>query len=147
MWWHKPLADMTDQEWERLCDGCGKCCLHKLQDADHEERVYYTHVACELLDLETCRCRHYEQRFRYVSDCLDLRSDAEAVYWMPESCAYRCLVEGRELPLWHYLRSGDEDTVHAQGVSVKGRVLLDDGKMDIGEEHIVNWPLLSGLDE
>ncbi|SDK46825.1 YcgN family cysteine cluster protein [Aliiruegeria lutimaris] len=119
--WEKlPLEKLTQPEWEALCDGCGKCCLNKLEDADTGE-VAFTRVACRLLDDDTCRCAHYENRHQFVPDCVTLTSEniQTNAYWMPSTCAYRLLAEGKPLPSWHYLVSGDRNMVHTAGISVR----------------------------
>jgi uncharacterized protein len=141
-WRTKTLAEMSRAEWESLCDGCGKCCLIKLQDQD-SDRVDYTDVACRLLDTGTCRCRDYSNRHRRVPDCVRLGADRldEVIGWMPSTCAYRLVAEGRDLPDWHPLVSGDPDSVHRAGVSVRGRVVREPGLSDDDlVAHIVDWP-------
>jgi uncharacterized protein len=138
-WKTKRLDQMTAEEWESLCDGCGRCCLHKLRDID-THALAFTNVACRLLDLGTCRCRDYGHRLRRVPDCVQLSPSALAeIDWLPPSCAYRRLAEGKDLAWWHPLVSGDPDTVHRAGVSVRGRVV---GERAAGayEDHIVDWP-------
>ncbi len=120
-WETVPLRKMTQAEWEALCDGCGKCCLNKLEYDDTGE-VAFTRVACRLLDCDTCRCSQYETRRNYVPECVQLtpaRLDKVA-YWLPRTCAYKLLHEGKPLYPWHPLISGDPATVHAAGVSVRG---------------------------
>ena len=130
---------MTREQWESLCDGCGKCCLLKLEDEDTLE-LSYTDVACRLLDLGTCRCTRYEDRARLVPDCVTLTPEIiPNLRWMPRSCAYRRIYEGKPLLWWHPLVSGDPETVHAAGVSVRGRVISERRAGDV-EDHIVDWP-------
>ena len=120
-WETVPLSKMTTPEWEALCDGCGKCCLQKLEYEDTGE-VEYTRIACKLLDGESCRCAKYETRHQYVPDCVRLspKTLPKIAYWLPKTCAYKLLHEGYELPLWHPLITGDPDSVHKAGVSVQG---------------------------
>jgi uncharacterized cysteine cluster protein YcgN (CxxCxxCC family) len=141
-WERKPLAKLSQQEWEALCDGCGKCCLNKLEDEETGE-VALTRVACRLLDDDTCRCAHYENRHQFVPDCIVLRPDNldTHAYWMPETCAYRLLWQGSPLPDWHPLISGTAETVHAAGISVRGRTLSEfDIPEEEWEEHIIEEP-------
>ena len=143
-WQTKTLEEMTPEEWESLCDGCGRCCLHKLRfetpKKDGEGDLGFTNVACRLLDLDTCRCSKYETRRRYVPDCVSLTpAEVRSIDWLPPSCAYRLLAEGRDLAWWHPLVSGNTDTVHQAGISVAGRAV---GERVAGplEHHIVDWP-------
>jgi uncharacterized cysteine cluster protein YcgN (CxxCxxCC family) len=116
---------MTREEWESLCDGCGRCCLKKLEDED-TGKVVYTDVACKLLDRDRCRCLHYDERIRHVPDCVELTVDKLAkLKWLPSTCAYRRLYEGKPLEWWHPLVSGDSRTVHEAGISVRGRTLTE----------------------
>ncbi len=119
-WKRFPLEELPRDEWEALCDGCGKCCLNKLEDADTGE-VAFTRVACRLLDDATCQCVHYDIRHQFVPDCVTLTPENihTNAYWMPTTCAYRLLAEGKSLPSWHYLISGDRDSVHKAGISVR----------------------------
>ena len=134
--WEKPLADLTDGEWEALCDGCGQCCLHKLEDAD-TGAIYETDVACTLLNIKTARCMDYPNRKAKVPDCLQLtRETAGTLPWLPVTCAYRLRAEGEPLPAWHHLRTGSYDAVRAAGVSVAGRVISEDDAGPI-EEHVI----------
>ncbi|HXH04699.1 MAG TPA: YcgN family cysteine cluster protein [Candidatus Competibacteraceae bacterium] len=119
-WRRKRLDELSQEEWESLCDGCGRCCLHKLEDADSGE-LYQTNVACKLLDLHACRCRHYGCRRHYVPDCIRLSPAlVPQLPWLPETCAYRRLSRGQDLPSWHPLITGDPESVHRAGVSVRG---------------------------
>ncbi len=137
-WQIKTLAEMSQEEWESLCDGCGKCCLIKLEDADTKE-LFYTDVACHLLDHDTCQCKDYSNRKKLVEDCLQLEADdVEDFKWLPQSCAYRLLYEGKELPDWHYLISGDRQTIHQQKMSVQNRIVNETEVMEVAE-HIVYW--------
>jgi uncharacterized cysteine cluster protein YcgN (CxxCxxCC family) len=119
-WEAKPLAAMTTDEWESLCDGCGQCCLIKVEDEDTAD-VYLTRLGCKLLDTQSCRCRDYTNRKRRVPDCTSITlEELPSLFWLPQTCAYRSLAEGRGLAWWHPLVSGDPETVHAAGVSVRG---------------------------
>jgi uncharacterized cysteine cluster protein YcgN (CxxCxxCC family) len=145
-WRRKTLSEMTLDEWESLCDGCGRCCLHKLEDADTAV-VSYTEVACRLLDLGTCRCRNYAERTLLVPDCVELTPhNLSNLHWLPPTCAYRRLGEGRDLAWWHPLVSGDPATVHSAGISVRGRALSESEAGDI-EDHIAAWPARDPLAE
>lgn len=140
-WETKPLAWMTKREWESLCDGCGKCCLVKLQDAETDE-ISYTDVACKLLDCTTARCSDYSNRKRQVPDCVVLSVKlVNQLDWMPSTCAYRLLKEGKPLYWWHHLECGDPNAVHEAGISVRGRVvsetLVEDAEL---VEHVIDWP-------
>jgi uncharacterized cysteine cluster protein YcgN (CxxCxxCC family) len=138
-WKTKSLAEMTRAEWESLCDGCGRCCLHKLRDDDTGE-VTWTNVACRLLDDQSCRCRNYPHRRRFVPDCVQLTPEGLAeIDWLPPSCAYRRLHNGQELPHWHPLVTGDPDSVHRAGVSIRGRV-IDERRAGPLEHHLTPWP-------
>jgi uncharacterized cysteine cluster protein YcgN (CxxCxxCC family) len=138
-WKTKSLAEMSREEWESLCDGCGRCCLHKLRD-DETDAIAWTNVACRLLDTQTCRCRDYKHRRRRVPDCVRLTPEAlEEIDWLPPSCAYRRLEEGRDLAWWHPLVSGDPETVHTAGVSVRGRA-IDERIAGQLEDHVTAWP-------
>ena len=138
-WKAKSLKQMTRAEWESLCDGCGKCCLEKLQDPETGE-LAFTEVGCRFLDSETCRCRHYDDRQRKALDCIPLTpGNVGGLEWMPSTCAYRLLAEGKDLPDWHPLVTGDPESVHAAGQSVRGRVISEKDAGDL-EDHIVDWP-------
>lgn len=137
-WRRKGLDEMSEAEWESLCDGCGKCCLHKLEDADTGD-IAFTDVACRLLDLTRVRCRDYANRRARVPDCVRLTArGARELSWLPDSCAYRRLARGQDLAWWHPLVSGDPETVHRAGVSVRGRVVSEVGIDDI-ESHVTAW--------
>jgi hypothetical protein len=138
-WKIKQLEEMTPAEWESLCDGCGRCCLHKLRD-DDTQALSFTNVACRLLNTKTCQCSDYERRQRWVPDCVRLTpAEVRAIDWLPPTCAYRRLADGKGLAWWHPLVSGDPDTVHEAGISVRGRAVSE---RDAGplEHHIVDWP-------
>jgi len=137
-WESKSLDEMTQTEWESVCDGCAKCCLHKLEDADTGQ-ISQTNVACRLLDLDTCQCTRYPDRKRLVPDCVVLDKDnVTQLDWMPNTCAYRLLANGQPLADWHPLVSGDPDTVHKAGISVTGRAISE---RDAGElsHYLVDW--------
>ena len=142
-WRRKSLEEMTDSEWESLCDGCGRCCLNKLEE-EGTDRTFYTDVGCRLLDGQTCRCRDYEHRLEQVEDCVQLTPETlKTITWLPPSCAYVLLGQGKDLYWWHPLVSGDLETVHAAGVSVRSHGLASEKHVpdeDL-EDHIVSWPL------
>jgi uncharacterized protein len=124
-WEATPLAEMTKAEWESLCDGCAKCCLHKLEDADTGE-IFYTDVGCRLLDIGKCTCTRYEDRNRLVPDCVILDQDnVRELKWMPATCAYRLVGEGKPLYWWHPLVSGDPNSVHQAGASVRSLAITE----------------------
>lgn len=139
-WETKSLEEMTRVEWESLCDGCGKCCLIKLEDEDTGD-TYLTDVACKLFDAGTCRCGDYPRRQLHVPDCVVLTPDNIAgLHWMPETCAYRLLAEGQPLAWWHPLVSGDPESVHRAGISVRGRVTSEtEVAEDDLPDRIVDW--------
>jgi hypothetical protein len=142
-WRSKTLGQMTPAEWESLCDGCGRCCLNKLEEHG-SDRIFYTDVGCKLLDGESCRCKDYENRAAQVSDCVQLSSrNINRINWLPPTCGYRLIADGRDLYWWHPLVSGDPESVHAAGISVRGKVgaseaTVPDEKL---EDYIVSWPL------
>ncbi len=140
-WKRKTLHEMTSEEWESLCDGCGKCCLNKLEDWDTGE-IYWTNIGCELLDCDTCRCKDYENRFEKVPDCIQLTPEKiETIRWLPPTCAYRLVKEGKDLFDWHPLVSGDPQSVHKAGISIQGRAVEDNGiKPEDYEDFLVDWP-------
>lgn len=138
-WKTKPLSDLSKAEWEALCDGCGKCCLQKLED-DETGRIHLTIVACKLLDIERCRCSDYAQRQTRVGECVRLRPDNVLKLALPGTCAYRRLAEGRDLPSFHPLVSGDANSVHEAGMSVRGWALSErDVHEDELENYVVTW--------
>lgn len=139
-WERYPIKSLTPAEWEALCDGCGRCCLHKLEYEDTGE-IDYTDVACRLLDLGTARCSDYANRRAHVPDCVQLSPETlDSINWLPATCAYRRLNEGRGLPRWHPLLSGNPESVAKAGISVAGRVLPETAvDEDDIEEHVVRW--------
>lgn len=138
-WERKSLEEMTLDEWESLCDGCGRCCLHKLEDIDTGE-LSYTEVACELLDVGACRCKNYVERTLLISDCVEITPQViKTAKWLPPTCAYRLLQEGKPLRWWHPLVSGRPETVVEAGIAVSGRAVAEHDAGDF-EDHIVEWP-------
>ena len=126
-WREKPLHEMSRAEWESLCDGCGLCCLIKLEDED-TGALHYTRMTCCLLDTSTCRCSDYDNRHQRVSDCLSMSVETvRKIPWLPGSCAYVRLLRGQDLPWWHPLVSGDTETVHQSGISVRGWTVSEEG--------------------
>ena len=124
-WKRKSLKEMSRVEWESLCDGCALCCLHKIEDEETGD-IYYTDIACKLLNVDTCRCRNYAQRTKLVTDCLVLSvDDPDAFDWLPSSCAYRRLAENKPLPDWHPLITGDAESVHKAGISMRGKAVSE----------------------
>lgn len=139
-WKTKRLDEMSAQEWESLCDGCAKCCLLKLEDIDTGE-IAYTRLHCRLLDAGTCRCSDYENRKAKVPDCVKLTpAKIEEIKWMPRTCAYRLVHEGRDLPHWHHLVCGDPERIHREGHSIMGRTKSEDTVLDEDQiDWIVDW--------
>jgi uncharacterized cysteine cluster protein YcgN (CxxCxxCC family) len=137
-WRMKTLDELSRAEWEALCDGCAKCCLHRFEDKGTRE-IWFTNVHCRLLDTATCRCTDYANRSARVPDCVTLTpADLEQPYWLPATCAYRLVAEDKDLPEWHPLVSGDPDSVLHAGQRVCGRTVCEDDADDL-EQHIVTW--------
>lgn len=139
-WQIKSLDEMSDSEWESLCDGCGRCCMNKLEDEDTGE-VVFTRVACKMLDTATCRCSDYSNRFKHVPDCISVRPlDEQKLSWLPPSCAYRLLSEGKPLEKWHPLISGTTETVFEAGISMQ-HLCLDETSVPFEEliHHVIFW--------
>ncbi|MCW2396608.1 MULTISPECIES: YcgN family cysteine cluster protein [unclassified Sphingobium] len=138
--WEQPLETLDRAQWEALCDGCGKCCLHKVEDAD-TGRIYATNVACRLLDRDTAQCSNYRQRRAFVPDCLRLsRANLQEIEWLPQTCAYRLRAHDEPLPDWHYLICGDREAVHRAGQSIRGWTISETIAGDL-ENHIVDRAL------
>ena len=140
-WKTKTLAQMSESEWESLCDGCGKCCCLRMEDED-TAAIYVTDIGCKLLDNNTCQCKHYATRKKYVPDCVQLTPDnVQTLSWIPHTCAYRLINEGKDLPGWHHLISGSRNTIHDAGMSVIGQTVSEE-KVPATEhlQHIVIWP-------
>ncbi|QLK88272.1 YcgN family cysteine cluster protein [Arsenophonus endosymbiont of Aphis craccivora] len=136
-WQRKTLEQMTYEEWESLCDGCGQCCMHKLLDADTDE-IYFTNVACNQLDLKSCQCKNYAERFRYEPDCIKLTRDNLTTFrWLPNTCAYCLIAEGKPLPAWHPLKTGSKLAMHQAKISVRHIAVIEIEVMD-WEDHIIN---------
>lgn len=155
-WETKTLDEMSQQEWESLCDGCAKCCLHKFiedDDADEpsstdylntHEQIHYTNIACSLLNTKTCQCSQYENRTKLVPDCVKLtKENIKDIFFMPPSCAYRRLNEGRGLPSWHpLLNNGKKHIMHQKGMSIRNKTVFEtDVDINEFEEYIALWPL------
>ena len=139
-WEDVPLAQLDRAQWEALCDGCGKCCVHKLEDEDTGE-LHATNVACRLLDRKMGRCSDYKHRHAYVSECVRLSmANVAAIEWLPSTCAYRLRANGEQLPDWHYLNTGDPESVHAAGQSTRGWTVSEDDAGDF-ENHLVDREL------
>lgn len=145
-WKSKTLRELNKQEWESLCDGCGRCCLIKLEDEDNGD-IHFTDIACRLFNPKTCSCSSYRTRQKKVEDCLKLTPKIVGkLSWLPPTCAYRLVGEGRGLYWWHPLVSGSRETVHLAGISVRGRVSYLEGEIEIDDypARIVSWPGLPG---
>ncbi|TDF39628.1 YcgN family cysteine cluster protein [Alteromonadaceae bacterium M269] len=157
-WESTSLENMTDEQWESICDGCGKCCLHKFIDdeeasedmapTDHiqkGESIHFTNIVCGLLNTKTCSCSQYHKRTQLVPDCVKLTKDnLDSIFYMPNSCSYRRLYEGRGLPSWHpLLNRGKKTAMHKAGMSIRGKTVFDhDVDLDDFENYIVTWPLM-----
>lgn len=140
-WINKTLAEMTTEEWEALCDGCGICCMYKIEDADTGD-VELTSVACRFLDLEHITCQLYDARFSAMPTCIKLTpSKVEKLGWLPDTCAYRLIMQGKPLPDWHPLVSGDANTVHKAGISVMGKAHRES---EVNIEHLEDY-IVEGL--
>ncbi|MEJ6404748.1 YcgN family cysteine cluster protein [Yoonia sp. 2307UL14-13] len=141
-WETKRLDQMNQREWEALCDGCGKCCLNKLEDDDSGD-VALTRVACRLLDDSTCLCSNYTMRHEFVSECIALtpKNLEKHMYWLPQTCGYRLIYEGRQLYDWHPLISGDPQSVHRAGVSIQNRTVSEiDIDEDDWDDYVIEEP-------
>lgn len=138
-WKKKPLEELSKREWELLCDGCGKCCLNKIE---MKGKIYFTNTYCRFLDTQSCLCKIYDCRFRKVNDCRDINISAirEKPRWLPKTCAYILLDEGKDLPSWHPLKTGKAATVHECGQSLKNRKLINESEVEDYENYIVEWP-------
>lgn len=141
-WKRKSLQEMTRSEWESLCDGCARCCLNKYEDEDRGT-ILFTDVACKLLDRESCRCSDYKHRSQKVPDCITLSVDMlGTMTCLPHTCAYRLIADGEDLAWWHPLVSGDPETVHTAGISVRGRCVSEEGLTEEEiEQRLVRWPM------
>ena len=147
-WRMKTLEEMDAGEWESLCDGCARCCLNKLEDWDTGE-IVWTNIRCRLLDGQSCRCTDYDNRQRKVPDCIGLTPrEVRELTWLPPTCGYRLVKEGRDLYWWHHLVSGSRETVHEAGISVQGRTVAEDGiELEDYEDYLVGWPMEGAKEE
>ena len=137
-WQTKTLAQMSQAEWEALCDGCGRCCLVKLEDEETGD-IALTDIACRLLENQRCKCKQYDMRHEIVADCVRLTpQNISQLKWMPKSCAYRLLAEGKDLAWWHPLISGNKETVHQAGISIQGKTVSEDDNLQ-PEDRIISW--------
>ena len=137
-WEEKELSEMTHDEWESLCDSCGKCCLHKLED-EYTGEIFYTSVVCDLINLDKCNCTRYSERTDLVPDCLNLKQHNFSEYtWLPSTCAYKLLADGEKLPDWHPLISNHKESVHDAGVSIRSYAMKESQVHSV-EEHIIHW--------
>nr|WP_316653274.1 YcgN family cysteine cluster protein [uncultured Gellertiella sp.] len=144
-WKARSLEELDPAEWESLCDGCGLCCLNKLEDWDTGD-VVFTCIGCRLLDGDSCRCSSYENRQTIVEDCIQLTpEEVRSITWLPPTCGYRLVRDGEDLKWWHPLISGDPETVHEAGISVRGRTVSESAvKVEDFEDYVVDWPLTVG---
>jgi len=140
-WKEKTFQEMSESEWESLCDGCGKCCLSKFVKGKDTKNISYTNIACKLLDNKTAQCSKYNERFKHVKDCQQIKRDCVSKYfWLPANCAYRLLSEGKPLPWWHHLLTGDREAMHEGGFSVRGKIVSEElVNVDDFEDYIVLW--------
>ncbi len=138
-WKTKKLSEMSTTEWESLCDGCAKCCLNKLEDEETGD-IFFTSVVCDLINLETCQCTRYTERTRLVPECIDLKQhdDFASYTWLPATCAYRLLSDGKDLPGWHPLVSGNPESVKEAGVAISS-FAMKESQVDDLEAHIIEW--------
>lgn len=137
--WELPLNQLSDSQWELLCDGCGKCCLHKLID-DDTDMLYQTNVGCQLLNLNSAQCSNYAERHKFVPDCVKISlENLDELYWLPESCAYRLRAQDKPLPSWHHLISGSRDSIHQAGASIVGDAVSEQQAGDDLEDYIIAW--------
>lgn len=137
-WKTKKLTEMSREEWESLCDNCGKCCLNKLEDEDTGE-IFFTSVVCDLIDLKTCRCTRYQNRTQLVPDCIDIKSEEFVQFdWLPSTCAYRLVAEEQDLPSWHPLITGQGESVHDAGVSIRSYAITESESSDL-LDHVIEW--------
>ena len=135
-WKHKKLHDLTRDEWEALCDHCGKCCLHKIED-EETGKIFFTYVACKYLHIETCTCIHYDIRFEKNPDCIRLQPDVLIKYhWLPDTCAYRLIAEGKNLPMWHPLINGNPNSTQEAQKSV-AHIAIPEKEVDVLEKYII----------
>ncbi|RYU62938.1 YcgN family cysteine cluster protein [Methylolobus aquaticus] len=136
-WKGKALNELSPEAWESLCDGCAKCCLHKIEDEDTGE-ILFTSVACRLLDIDRCRCTDYANRSERVPECLQIRDALDHPQWLPSTCGYRLIAEGQDLPDWHPLIAGRTDAVHRAGISIRSFAISEE-QVGCIDEHVIEW--------